>query len=120
MKLIEVITADDRKEFLQMPLRLYKDFPQWIRPLDKDIEALSDPDKNKSFRSGAGIRWILKDEAGETIGRIAAFYDSKTANKGNDQPTGGIGLFECIENRAAAFLLFDQCKQWLQAKGMEA
>jgi hypothetical protein len=62
----------------------------------------------------------LKNEAGETIGRVAAFVDKKAANKGNDQPTGGMGFFECIENREAAFLLFDRCKTWLQEKGMEA
>jgi hypothetical protein len=31
-----------------------------------------------------------------------------------------MGFFECIENKEAAFLLFDQCKKWLQQKGMEA
>ncbi|MEM9025153.1 MAG: hypothetical protein AAGB22_15505, partial [Bacteroidota bacterium] len=27
---------------------------------------------------------------------------------------------ECIDDRAAAFQLFDQCKEWLEARGMEA
>ncbi len=120
MTIKEVISADDRKEFLLLPLRLYKNSEQWIRPLDKDIESVFDPDKNKTFRTGECIRWILKNEEGETTGRIAAFYDTKIAKKGNDQPTGGMGFFECINDKSAAFLLFDQCKKWLQSKGMEA
>ncbi|HEV8513370.1 MAG TPA: hypothetical protein VGQ59_08835, partial [Cyclobacteriaceae bacterium] len=120
MKIKEVISKSDREEFLSLPLKLYKDFPQWIRPLDKDIEAVFDPEKNKSFRTGECIRWILQNKNGEAIGRVAAFYDKKITMKGNDQPTGGLGLFECINDQAAAFLLFDQCKQWLQSKGMEA
>src|SRR5689334_6456065 len=120
MTIKEVISADDRREFLRLPLRLYKDSAQWIRPLDKDIEAVFDPEKNKSFRTGECVRWILKNEKQETIGRVAAFFDTKLANKGNDQPTGGLGLFECINDRRAAFMLFDQCEQWLQSKGMEA
>ncbi|GHN00851.1 hypothetical protein WSM22_23400 [Cytophagales bacterium WSM2-2] len=120
MKLTEVITPDDRKEFLQLPLRLYRNYPKWIRPLDKDVESAFDSEKNKSFRHGECIRWILKNDDGTTIGRVAAFVDNKIVNKGNDQPTGGMGFFECIEDKAAAFLLFDQCKQWLQSKGMEA
>jgi hypothetical protein len=116
----EVISADDQREFLRLPLRLYKDSAQWIRPLDKDIESVFDPEKNKSFRSGECARWILKNENQETIGRVAAFFDTKIAKKGNDQPTGGLGLFECINDQQAAFMLFDQCKQWLQSKGMEA
>src|SRR5258705_13682252 len=120
MTIREVVTKRDRQEFLRLPLKLYLDYPQWIRPLDKDIESVFDPEKNKSFRTGECIRWILQNDNGETIGRVAAFYDKKITMKGNDQPTGGLGLFECINDQAAAFLLFDQCKQWLQSKGMEA
>jgi hypothetical protein len=120
MRIEEVITPEDERQFLLLPVRLYKDSPHWIRPLDKDVTSDFDSDKNKALRHGACARWVLKNEAGETIGRVAAFVDKKTANKGNDQPTGGMGFFECIENREAAFLLFDRCKTWLQEKGMEA
>ena len=54
------------------------------------------------------------------IGRIASFIDQKIVKKGNDQPTGGIGFFECIEDKAAAFFMFDHCRRWLQSRGMEA
>jgi hypothetical protein len=120
MKIVEVISSSDIQEFLQLPVRLYKAVPNWIRPLDKDIEVVFDPDKNKSFREGECIRWILKDESGITIGRVAAFVLNKTVKRGNDQPTGGMGFFECIRDQHAAFMLFDQCKTWLQARGMEA
>jgi hypothetical protein len=120
MTIREVVSKKDRKEFLSLPIKLYKDYPKWIRPLDKDIEWVFDPERNKSFRTGECTRWILLSEKGETIGRVAAFFDKKISLKGNDQPTGGLGLFECINDQAAAFLLFDQGKQWLQDKGMEA
>jgi hypothetical protein len=120
MKIKEVITEAEKREFVLFPLELYKNSPQWIRPLDKDVENVFEPDKNKTFRHGEVIRWLLKNEQGATIGRVAAFIDQKTLNKGNDQPTGGMGFFECIENKEAAFLLFDQCKQWLQSKNVEA
>lgn len=120
MEVIEVKGETERLEFIQLPVRLYKDVPQWIRPLDKDIESVFDPERNKSFRDGECARWILKDEVGRTIGRVAAFIQKKTINKGNDQPTGGMGFFECTSDHRAAFALFDQCKQWLQARGMEA
>jgi GNAT superfamily N-acetyltransferase len=68
---------------------------------------------------GECTRWILQDNNGQTIGRVAAFIDSNTANK-FDQPTGGMGFFECINHKEAAFTLFDTCKQWLQKRGMEA
>jgi hypothetical protein len=120
MKIREVISAADKKEFLQLPVRLYKDEPNWIQPLDKDINAVFDPSKNKAFRTGKITRWLLLNDQHEAIGRIAAFYDQKFSKKGNDQPTGGIGYFECIQDQSAAFLLFDQCKKWLIENGMEA
>jgi hypothetical protein len=120
MRIKEVTTREDALAFLLLPLRLYKNNPFWIRPLDKDIKNVFDKGKNKTFRHGECVRWILFSDKGETIGRVAAFVDKKTILKGNDQPTGGLGFFECIENKEAAFLLFDQCKQWLQGRGMEA
>jgi hypothetical protein len=120
MTITEVVNAQQAHEFLMLPVRLYKNEPRWIRPLDKDVENVFIPEKNKAFRHGECIRWILQNDKGQTIGRVAAFVNNKTVNKGNDQPTGGMGFFECIEDRSAAFLLFDTCKQWLIAKGMEA
>lgn len=120
MKTVEVKTDLHIREFNRLPVRLYKNQPFWIRPLDADVEAVFDRKKNKMFSHGEIIRWLLLNDDGETIGRVAAFIDQKTVNKGNDQPTGGMGFFECIEDQKAAFLLFDQCKQWLQERGMEA
>ncbi|HZB14553.1 MAG TPA: hypothetical protein VE467_16040 [Chryseolinea sp.] len=120
MTIQEVNTSLQAKEFLKLPVRLYKNERNWIRPLDKDIESVFDKEKNKTFRHGECVRWILLNEKGETIGRVAAFINKKTVSKGNDQPTGGMGFFECINDKPAAFMLFDQCKAWLQSKGMEA
>ncbi len=120
MRIKEVGTISDIKEFTALPVRLYQSTPHWIRPLDKDVESVFDRDKNKTFRHGTCARWILLDDQNKTIGRVAAFINDKNAKKGNDQPTGGMGFFECVENKEAAFLLFDTCKHWLQSKGMEA
>lgn len=120
MRIIEVTTPAHVRAFLDFPDTLYKSNPNWIRPLDNDIEAVFDKKKNKTFQHGSCIRWILEDAKGQVIGRVAAFVNDKTTNKGNDQPTGGIGFFDCIHDKSAAFLLFDTGKKWLQEKGMEA
>ena len=118
MKLIEVTTPAHQLEFIEMALWLYRNEKNWIRPIDQDIEGLFHAETNKLFRNGAQAkRWLLQDESGKTIGRIAAFVNPKMKEK---QPTGGVGFFECIENQDAAFLLFDHAKAWLQSEGMEA
>lgn len=121
MKFLEVKLGDKAliREFLMLAVRIYKDDPLWIRPLDKDIEAVFDPKTNKFWRHGKAIRWILQNDKGETVGRVAAFINERTANT-EEQPTGGMGFFECIDDQATANLLFDTCKEWLTANGMEA
>lgn len=122
MKLLEVKLEDKRliKEFLHMPREIYKGDPNWIHPLDQDVERTFDPKKNKFWRHGTCIRWILQDSRGATIGRVAAFINDRTAKSDRQQPTGGMGFFECIDDQAAANMLFDKCKEWLTANGMEA
>jgi GNAT superfamily N-acetyltransferase len=119
MQVIEVITPQERKEFINLPKRLYKDDPNWVCQLDSALESVFDPARNNTFNHGDAIRWILKDENNISIGRIAAFID-RVRSDANNQPTGGIGFFEVTDNKEAAFLLFDTAKKWLSEMGMEA
>ncbi len=118
MKLLEVQTAADARLFLDVPLTIYRNDPSWIRPLDKDVAEVFDPEKNKAFRGGSEvIRWVLQDAAGRPLGRLAAFVNKKYKA---EQPTGGFGFFECVDDPAAAAMLFDAGRDWLAARGMEA
>ncbi len=119
MQLLEVTSAKDKKDFLLLPLKIYKDDPNWSRPLDKDIAEIFDAKKNKFFRHGQCTRFLLKNDNGEVIGRTAVFINEKTAKR-EAQPTGGMGFFECINDKRAAHVLIDQCKRWLMERGMEA
>ncbi len=92
MKLKKIVTKADEKAFLEVPLVIYADIKEWIRPLDNDIIKVFNPDQNKFFRQGDAIRWILIDDDNNTIGRVAAFVNKRTAGK-NPQPTGGMGFF---------------------------
>ncbi len=120
MQLIEVNNHNAEKDFLEIHVLMNQHSPVFIQPLDKDIHEIFNPATNKYYKYGEAKRWILKDESGKLIGRIAAFTNNKYINKGTEYPTGGIGFFDCINNQQAANLLFDTAKQWLQSKGMEA
>ena len=119
MRLQEVTTPDQAREFLAFPVRLYRGDARYVRPLDQDIETVFDRKRNKYFRHGALCRWLLLDAQGQTLGRVAAFINERTART-FDQPTGGMGFFECIDNQEAANLLFDACRNWLAGRGMAA
>lgn len=120
MELIIVNNAQTARQFLDVHVQVNKHQKGFIRPLDKDINDVFDPEKNKAFRFGEAVRWVLKDDKGALIGRIAAFNNKKYRNKGDEQPTGGVGFFDCINDQQAANLLFDTAKAWLQERGLEA
>lgn len=113
----EVLNEAQKKEFLEFPARLYKDDSAYIRPLDKDIESVFDSSKNKCFASGEITRFLFKNKAGKTIGKVAVFVNKQYIEK---QPTGGIGFFDCINDQETANFIFDHCKEWLQERDMEA
>jgi hypothetical protein len=119
MNLLQVKTQVQKKEFLNLPKRLFRKDPNWICPLDADVEAVFDAEKNIFFTHGVCARWILQDDKGVTIGRIATFINYKKSDT-FPQPTGGVGFFDCINNKQAAHRLFDHAKQWLLALGMQA
>lgn len=106
-----------KKTFLELPVQLYASDPNWIRPLNNDVESVFDSRKNPHFKHGEAIRWILFSDSSEPIGRVAAFYERNT--KEGEVPVGGMGFFECVENETAATILFDACKNWLVEREME-
>ncbi|ANF50167.1 hypothetical protein A0O34_06425 [Chryseobacterium glaciei] len=113
----EVHHENQKKEFLEFPVRLYQHDKNYIRPLDKDIEAIFDPQKNKFFKTGECKRFIFKNKENKTVGKIAVFVNQLYEQ---NQPTGGIGFFDCINDQETANFIFDYCKKWLQERGIKA
>lgn len=120
MQLIEVTDRKLENEWVLFPVSLYANDPLFIRPIDQEIRDVFDKETNRfySYDKSETIRWLLKRD-GKTIGRIAAFVNGKTFHL-EDQPTGGCGFFDCIDDQEAANLLFDAARNWLAQRGMQA
>lgn len=119
MHLQVVDSAKSRKQFHQVPYLVYKNDKNWAPQLEVMVDNVFNPAKNPSFKNGEAIRWVLLGDRGQLLGRIGAFvnYDKATSF---EQPTGGCGFFECIDNQQVADVLFDAARDWLKARGMEA
>lgn len=116
---LKIVQADspEERDFLQLPVRLYRNEKCWIRPLDKDVLDVFRPECNKMYRNGECCRWVLYEE-NQCIGRVAAFYDKRLWKPGKPK-VGAMGFFECTDNQAAANLLFETCENWLKDQGLE-
>ncbi len=113
MQLVLVENQAGARDFIRANVEIMGSVPGYIRPLDKDIDQVFDPEKNRAFRHGEAARWILRDEQGHLLGRIAAFVNKRYKTKGDDFPVGGIGFFDCVNSQDAADRLFDVARHWL-------
>lgn len=120
MQIIEVYDKASVTDFLKVNVLMNAGNPNYIRPLNNEVEEVFNPEKNKQFKYGKACRWVAKTDDGELVGRIAAFISSKYINKGTDFITGCVGFFDCINDQATANLLFDTAKEWLIDCGAEA
>ncbi len=126
MKIVEATEGKPLHDWMRVPWRIYANDTNWVPHLKQDVEKVFDPEKNKLLQArpdrkpGAIKRWVLYDDTGKAAGRIAAFIDPKTAWSDKQQPTGGCGFFECVEDQKAANLLFDTARDWLKAQALEA
>lgn len=117
--ILEVTSRKTEKQFLDVPRVIYKKDPFWVCTPDNDIKKIFNPVKNRNFIGGEAARWVLTDDKGKLIGRIAAFYNMKKA-KSEKILTGGAGFFECINDQGSADILFDTAREWLRERGMQA
>jgi hypothetical protein len=70
MHLIEVTSADTAKDFLEVQAIINAGNPNYIRPLNNEVNDVFDTAKNKNFKYGEAKRWILESDNGELVGRI--------------------------------------------------
>jgi hypothetical protein len=116
-----VITKADRKAFVDLPFRLYKDNPNWVPPLKDEAMGLITPGKNPFFEH-AVAQLFLAERAGKVVGRISASIDHMwtpmPADKGGGADSGNWGYLDA-EDKAVADLLIAAAEDWLRGKGVK-
>ncbi len=113
-----VQSSRDVRRFIKFQWVPYKDNPVWVPPLLMDRRKLIDKKKNPFYKH-ADAEFFLAERDGEVVGRIGAILNHNH-NKQHNENIGFFGFFECIEDQAVAFALFDAAKNWLSAKGVDA
>jgi hypothetical protein len=79
MQIRAVHSKEDIEAFHGLPFIINEGDPNWIAPLRQDVEKVFDPEKNPFYTHGECERWVLLDDSGKTIGRIAAFINKTLA-----------------------------------------
>lgn len=119
MRIAPVHTKKEEKAFLDFPRKLYRNDPNHVPMFDSEIRNAFDRKVNPYFKHGDAVRWIALNDRDETVGRIAAFYDT-SKDEADYVRSGGCGFFESIDDQQVAFLLFDTARNWLREHDYEA
>ena len=110
-----VVSAADRRAFVDLAWAVYKDDPAWVPPLKGEVHALIDPKKNPWFGHARAQLW-LAERGGRIVGRISAQVDDLVQDHMGGG-TGQWGMFEALDGQAAAALIAI-AEDWLRGAGM--
>ena len=115
-----VLTQADRRAFVDLPFRLYRDDPNWVPPLKREAIGLITPEKN-GWYSHAKAQLFLAEEDGRVVGRISAHIDllalTQPPEQGFGPGTGQWGLMEA-EREEVFQALLSRAEAWLREQGM--
>ncbi len=116
---IEIIAVEKRselKDFIDLPWRIYAEYPKWVPPLKKEVRRMLDPGKHPFWEFSERILFLAR-RGSETVGRIAGIID-RHHNQFHNEKMGVWGFFECADDPEAAAALFSSVEKWVRRKGM--
>jgi hypothetical protein len=119
MAVIDIVVVEGKaalKEFIDLPWRLYANYPNWVPPLKKEVERLLDTGKHPFWEFSERILFLAR-RGSQTVGRIAGIVDGNY-NQCHGEKMGIWGFFECIDDPEVAAALFSQVEKWVVQKGM--
>ncbi len=115
LKIIEVVTKKQRKEFVEFPLRLYKGNPWFVPPLYADEMTIFTP-KNVYYKTCDSCFFLAQKE-GKTVGRIQGIIQ-KQYNEIHDAKQVRFTRFDSENDPEIAKALFAAVESWAKARGM--
>ena len=107
-----VTTRRDKKRFLELPWKIYRDDPHWIPPLRMNQKELVGF-KHHPFYDNNERQAFLAMRDGEPVGRILGLIN-REHNRRYKENRGFFGFFESIDETEVSRGLFDAVKQWLE------
>ncbi len=112
-----VVTAADRKRFVDLVWAVYAHDPAWVPPLKSEMLGLITPGKNPWFEHAEATLWLAERD-GRPVGRISAQVDRLVLDH-MGAGTGQWGMLEVIDGEGETGpALIATAEEWLRARGM--
>jgi hypothetical protein len=88
-QIVPVTTRAQKRAFIELPYRLYRNDPHWVPPLRDEVNGLITPGKNPWFGHGHLQLFLALDDNGKVQGRISAHIDDLALAQPMEQGLGG-------------------------------
>jgi hypothetical protein len=116
-RVIRVEDKRQKRDFMDVLWQLYKGDPNWIPPIRMNQEELVGF-RRHPFYENAKCRAFVAYRDDKPVGRIVAIINHGH-NKRYEEKRGFFGFFDCINDAAAANLLFTEACRYLKSEGMD-
>ena len=118
IKVKEVTTKKELREFVHFPNELYKDNPYYVPQIESmDCDTLT-PSKNHAFEVCEGKYWLAYDDKGKIVGRVAGIVNHRYNEKVGEKICR-FGWIDFIDNRDVSEALMNTVETYAREKGME-
>lgn len=112
-----VKSRKEKRDFVNLPFRIYKGNPYWVPPLKCDEKRAMDVKHNPALRFCDAEFWIAYRD-GKPAGRIAAIINHKYNEKAG-KSLGRFSKLEFFDDKEVFRMLMDKATSWLKEKGMK-
>ncbi|HZK34836.1 MAG TPA: GNAT family N-acetyltransferase [Bacillota bacterium] len=116
LRIVEVKTRKQLREFINFPFKLYSNNPNWVPPLKADERSTLLEKKNPAFEYCYARYWLAYKD-GILAGRIAGIINDKANQKWN-RDYARFGWFDFIEDREVARGLLEVVEKWALEEGL--
>lgn len=114
----EVSSRQDRRQFVEFPWQIYASDPAWVPPLLIERHDFIHAKRHPFYQHGAATEF-LAFRAGTPVGRILV-SDDPNYNREHGENLGCFGMFESIDDEQVAAALLDSAAAWLRGRGRSA
>lgn len=116
LEIKEIKTKKQQREFLNFPLKLYKDCPYFVPPLYGDEKKIFRPDY--VYNDTCESVFFGAYEEGKLVGRISGILQ-RAHNEKTGERRVRFTRFDSVDSEEAAKALFGAVEDWARSKGMD-
>lgn len=114
----EVSSKTDLRKFINFPLQLYKNHPNFVPTLISDELTTLDPAKNPAFEYCEARYWLAL-QGDKVVGRVAGILNQQHIDKWQ-QPFMRFGWIDFIDDLNVSTALMRKVEEWAKERRLEA